>query len=139
MSNVALGFTLARTKASIELAELSAITARRSRPERDLASSSRLGFACGPIDQLDRAGDEDLPGGPGLEKGVADAKGNFRLIHFNDSFEKVAVGIDHRAPQLLRHQPSRLVSDAELVFQLPCRHAVGMGRHHMRRPEPRYG
>ncbi len=100
------------------------------------ASSSRLGLACGAIDHLDRARDEDLPGGPGLEKGVADAKGNFRLIHFNDSFEKVAVGIDHRAPQLLRQKPSRLVGDAELVFQLSRRHAVGMGRHHMRRPEP---
>ena len=55
------------------------------------------------------------------EKDVADAKGNFRLIHFNDSFKKVAVGIDHRAPQLLRQKPSRLVGDAELVFQLTCR------------------
>src|SRR5208337_488532 len=34
-------------------------------------------------------------------------------------------------------KPRGLVSDAELIFQLPRRHAVGMGRHEMRRPEPR--
>ena len=139
MISVAPGFTLARTKASIDLAELSAITARRSRPER----VSRyfpplrrgLGSACAAINHLDRTRDEDFAAAPG-SKGVAGAEGNFRLIHLDDAFEKIAVGIDHRAPQL-REQPGRLVGDAELVFQLSRRHTVGVRRHHVRGPEPR--
>ena len=87
MITVAPGFTLARTKASIDLAELSA----RSPPgaaagsvgtgiEVFPAPSSGFGLACAAINHLDRTRDEDFAGGPGLEKGVAGAEGNFRLI-----------------------------------------------------------
>ena len=55
------------------------------------APSSRLGLASAPIDHLDRAGDEDFAGGAGLEKGVADAEGNFRLIHLDDAFENGSI------------------------------------------------
>jgi len=47
-----------------------------------------------------------------------------------------AVRIQHRAPELLRQQPSGLVGDAKLVLQLQRRHAVGMGRHEMGGPKP---
>ena len=49
----------------------------------------------------------------------------------------IAIRVDHRPAQFLRQQPRRLVSDAELILQLPRRHAVGMCRHEMRRPQPR--
>jgi hypothetical protein len=34
---------------------------------------------------------------PGSKEASPTRKGILRLIHFDDSFEKVAVGIDHRA------------------------------------------
>jgi len=37
----------------------------------------------------------------------------------------------------MRQQLDRLVGDAELVFQLSRRRAVGVRRHHVRGPEPR--
>jgi hypothetical protein len=96
----------------------------------------RLGPAGAAIDHLDRAGDQDFAGGAGLEERVAGAERKLRLVHLDNPFEKIAVGIDHRAPKLLRQKPGRLVGDAELVLQLSRGHAVGMRRHHMRRPEP---
>lgn len=58
-------------------------------------------FAPGPrpaglaVDHLDGPGDEDLARVSRLEKRVADAERHFRLIHFDDAFQKVAIGIDH--------------------------------------------
>jgi hypothetical protein len=76
------------------------------------------------IDHLDGPDDEDFARIAGLEECVAFAEGNFRLIDFNHPFERFSVRIDHRSPQLLRQQPSRPVGQAELIFQLPRRHAV---------------
>ena len=61
---------------------------------------------------------------------------DFSLIDFDDAFQWFAIRLDHRAPELLRQQPSGFVGHAEFVLQLQRRHAVGMRRHHMRRPEP---
>jgi hypothetical protein len=93
------------------------------------ALAPRLGPAGAAIDHFDPAGDQDFAGGAGLEERVDGAEGNLRLVHLDDAFEKIAVGIDHRAPKLLRQQPGRLVGDAELVLQLSRRHAVGMRCH----------
>ena len=93
------------------------------------ALAPRLRPSGAAVDHLDGADDQDFAGGAGLEGRVAGAEGNLRLIHLDDAFEKIAVGIDHRAPKLLRQQPGRLVGDAELVLQLSRRHAVGMRRH----------
>ena len=127
--SVVPGFTLARTNASIDLAELSAITARRNRPERvsRYFAPLRLGFGLPAPRSITSTAPTTriLPAKPGLEERVAGAEGNLRLIHLDDAFEKIAVGIDHRAPKLLRQQPGRLVGDAELVLQLSRRHAVG--------------
>ena len=60
----------------------------------------------------------DFAGLAGIKERVASAKGNFRLIELNDPFERFAVRIDHRSPQLLCQQPSSLVAEAELIFQL---------------------
>ena len=99
--------------------------------------ASRLGLVRVAIDHFDRARDQDFAGPVGIEECVVGAKGDFRLIDFDDAFEKFAVRIDHGAPQLLRQKPGRLVGEAELILELPRRHAVGMRRHEMRGPEPR--
>src|SRR5208283_2265467 len=82
------------------------------------------------------ADDEDFARIARLEECIAFAEGDFGLIDFDDSLQWFAVRIDHRSPQLLRQQPGGLIGDAELVLQLPRRHAVGMRRHEMRGPEP---
>jgi hypothetical protein len=111
--SVAPNVTLARTKASIDLAELSAITARRRRARTGVeilrTLAPRRGPAGAAIDHLDRAGDQDFAGGAGLEERVAGAERKLRLVHLDNPFEKIAVGIDHRAPKLLRQKPGRLV------------------------------
>ena len=99
--------------------------------------ASRLGLVGVAINHLDGHGDEDFAGIVALEKGFAFAEGNFRLIDFDDALQGIAIRVDHRPAQLLSQQPSGLVSDAELILQLPRRHAVGMCRHEMCRPEPR--
>ncbi len=83
--------------------------------------ASRPGLIGVAIDHLDGPDDEDFASIAGLE---ALAKGDFRLIDFNDPFERFSVWVDHRSPQLLRQQPSRPVSEAELILKLPRRHAV---------------
>ena len=98
--------------------------------------SSWLGLIGVAIDHFDGAGDEDFPGVAGIEECVACAEGDFRLIDFDDPFEGVPVRIDHRSPQLLRQQPGGPIGEAELILQLPRRHAVGMRRHQMRGPKP---
>src|SRR5271165_1490824 len=61
------------------------------------------------IDHLDGPDDEDFASIAGLEECVALAEGDFRLIDFNDPFERFSVWVDHRSPQLLRpwRAPSR--------------------------------
>ena len=61
---------------------------------------------------------------------------DFGLIDFHDALQRLALRIDHRPPQFLRQQPSGLVGDAELRLDLERRHAVGVGRHQVRGPEP---
>ena len=86
--------------------------------------ASRPGLIGVAIDHLDGPDDEDFASIAGLEECVALAEGDFRLIDFNDPFERFSVWVDHRSPQLLRQQPSRPVSEAELILKLPRRHAV---------------
>jgi hypothetical protein len=77
---------------------LSAITARRRRPERvevlrALAPGLRLvGVA---LDDLDRSGNQNFPRVAGLEERVANPERNLCLIDLDDAFEKFAVRIDH--------------------------------------------
>src|ERR1700728_2947198 len=134
-------FTLALTKASIDAAELSAIIARRIRPERVsryLACLRRgLGWLVSRSITSTAPATRILPALSRSKKGFAFAEGNFRLIDFDDALQGIAIRVDHRPAQFLRQQPSGLVSDAELILQLPRRHAVGMCRHEMCRPEPR--
>src|SRR5271166_1683186 len=59
------------------------------------ALAPRLGPAGAAIDHFDRAGDQDFTAAAGLEECVADSEGNLRLVHLDDAFEKLAVGIDH--------------------------------------------
>ena len=78
MISVAPGFT----RKPRESAELSAITARRSRPERVSryfpAPSSGFGLACAGRSITSTApATRILPAAPGLEKGVAGAEGEF--------------------------------------------------------------
>src|SRR5215468_9256760 len=81
VSSVVPVFTLARTNASIEAAELSGIAARRMRPDRvsRYFARFRLGLAS-PIDHLDSASDQDLRGFPGIEKAVVGPERNFGLV-----------------------------------------------------------
>jgi hypothetical protein len=85
---------------------------------------------------IDGPGNEDFPGGAGIEERVAGAERDFRLIDFDHPFEGFPIGIDHRSPQLLGQQPGGLVGEPELILQLPRRHPVGMRRHQMRGPKP---
>jgi hypothetical protein len=51
------------------------------------------------------------------------------LIHLHLAGELAAIRIDHRAAQLVEHQPGRLVVDVELLAELECRDA-GLQRGH---------
>ena len=88
------------------------------------------------IDHLDGAGNENFAGLAWVKERITGAERDFRLIDFNDPFERFSVRIDHRSPQLLCQQPGSLVGQAKLIRQLLCRHAVGMRRHQMCSPEP---
>src|SRR6266567_3581411 len=111
VSSVAPSFTLARTKASIEAAELSGIAARRMRPDRvsRYFARFRLGLVGPAVDHLDGAGDEDLPGFHRIKKAVVGAERNFGLVDLHHALQRLALGIDHRSSELLRQQPSSLV------------------------------
>ena len=75
--------------------------------------ASWLGLIGIAIDDLDGPDDEDFAGIAGLEEFIALAEWNFRLIDFDNSFQWLAIRIDHRSPQLPRQQPSGLVGDAK--------------------------
>src|SRR5450432_3211416 len=74
--------------------------------------ASRLGLVGVALDHLDGPYDEDFSGVAALKDSIAFAEGNFRLINFNDAFQRLAIRIEHRAPELLRQQPRGLVGDA---------------------------
>src|SRR6266576_1710307 len=140
VSSVVPVFTLARTKASIEAAELSGIAARRMRPDRVSRYFARFRFGLAwfvPRSITSTApSDKDLPGFYGIEKAVVGPERNFGLIDLHHALQRLAVGINHRSSELLRQQPSRLVREAELGLELDCRHAIGVRCHEVRGPEP---
>ena len=80
--------------------------------------ASRPGLIGVAIDHLDGPDDEDFASIAGLEECVAIAEGDFRLIDFNDPFERFSVWVDHRSPQLLRQQPSRPVTKVASLSQV---------------------
>ena len=77
--------------------------------------ASRFGPMGVAFNHLDSADDEDFAGVAGLEKRIVFTERHFGLIDLDDVFEKFAIRINHRAPQLLRQQPSRSVGEAELM------------------------
>jgi hypothetical protein len=82
------------------------------------AQFPRLGPVRRPIHDLDRAGNNDLAGLSGIEEGVIGSEGNLGLIDLDHPFQKRAIRIDHRAAQLLRQKPCRLVGHAKLGCKL---------------------
>ena len=62
--------------------------------------SSRLGPIGVAIDPLDGAGNENFAGLAWVRERITGAEGDFRLIDFNDPFDRFLVRIDHRLPQL---------------------------------------
>ena len=102
VSSVVPRFTFAFTKASIDAAELSAIMASdapRTRIEIFGVLASRLGLIGVALDHLDSPYDEDFTGIAALKESIAFAEWNFRLIHFNNSFQRFAIrsNIDRRS------------------------------------------
>src|SRR5712672_184938 len=95
-----------------------------------------LGLVGAAVDDLDSAGDKDLPGFHGIEKAVVGPERNFGLVDLRHALQRLALRIDHRSSELLRQQPSSLVRDAELGLELDCRHAIGVRGHEVRGPEP---
>src|SRR5450759_1179748 len=110
--------------------------AARARIEIFCVLASRLGLIDVAIDHLDGADDEDFSCIAAIEKLIASTEGDFGLIDFDDSLQRLPIRIDHRSAQLLRQEPGGSVGEAELILQLPRRHAIGMRRHEMCRPEP---
>ena len=90
--------------------------------------ASRLGLIDVAIDCFDGADDEDFSGIAGIEKRIAFTEGDLDLIDFDDSFQPFPVRIDHRSARLPRQEPGGFVGEAELILQLPRRHAIGMRR-----------
>jgi hypothetical protein len=137
VSSVVPGFTLARTNASIEAAELSGMTARRMRPDR--VSRYFVRFRLGLAWLVPRSITSTAPAmrifpdwrdrknccRPGKEPRLGRTRPRPPAARAGD-----------RSPQLLRQQPGGLVCDAELGLELECRHAIGVGCHKMRGPEP---
>lgn len=66
-------------------------------------SLGSLRLSGGPVDDLDGADDDDLTG---LERAVGvvvvGAQRHFGLVDLDHALQRVAIGIDHRPPQLLR-------------------------------------
>ena len=92
----------------------------------------------GTVDDLDGTDNDDLAGLERVVRIVVGAERHLGLVHFDHTLQRIAVGINHRAPQFLRQQPSGLVgTEAKLAHQLLRRHAVRMRRHQVGGPEPR--
>ena len=59
------------------------------------------------------------------------------LVDFDDACQADTVGRDHRPVQLGAEQPGRLVrAQSQVALQSAGRNAVGIGGHHIARPEP---
>jgi hypothetical protein len=101
--------------------------------------ASRFGLVCVAINHFDRACDEDFSSVARLEESIADPEWNFRLIDFDDAFERFAVWIDPWIAAIFASKAklSCSVGEAELIFELSRRHAIGMRCHEMRGPKPR--
>ena len=97
--------------------------------------ASRLGLIGVAIDHLDGPDDENFSGRARKRRRLRGRE--FPPDRLRRRPPRDRDRGDHRPTQFLRQQPSGLVSDAELILQLPRRHAVGMCRHEMRRREPR--
>jgi len=136
VSSVAPSRTLARMKACREAAELSGIATSRTRPER-VSRYFALKFR-GLARFVVRSTTSTAPATMILPacRGSKNSEGNLGLIDLDHPLQKRAIRIDHGAAQLLRQKPCRLVGHAKLGCKLQRRHAVGMRRHQMRRPEP---
>ena len=110
---------MARTKASIEAAGVVGdhreADAARTGVEIFRVIASRFGPMGVAFNHLDSADDEDFAGVAGLENVSSSRKGISAAYRFRRCFEKFAIRINHRAPQLLRQQPSRSVGEAELM------------------------
>ena len=98
--------------------------------------------AAGPaVCDFDRPGNEHFAlvaatATPG-DRIIFAAQANFRLVDLGETGQRRAARRDRRPAKLGAQQPRRLVgAEAELVAELPCRNAVGMGGHEPGRPEP---
>jgi hypothetical protein len=109
VSSVVPGFTLALTKASIDAAELLVITARRRRPERVSRYLARLGRGL-PMTSIFFPDVAD--------ECIARAERDFRLIDFDDPFERCPIRIEHRSPDMT---PSWSSGCHEMCCPEPCR------------------
>jgi hypothetical protein len=101
VSSVVPGFTLARTNASIEAAELSGMTARRMRPDRvsRYFVRFRLGLAWLVPRSIKprrrrRCGSSRIGG---IEKIVVGPERNLGLVELDHALQRLALGIDHRS------------------------------------------
>src|SRR6266851_5410036 len=95
-----------------------------------------LSFSRRPVAHFDGTDDDDLAGFIGVEVGLGVAEWDLRLVDLDDPLERLALWVDHGAPQLLRQQPSGPVGEAELTLELEGGHAIGMRRHEVGGPEP---
>jgi len=95
-----------------------------------------LGFLAGPINDLDRADDEDFSRFQRVVGIIVGAERHHSLVNLDNTHQGVALRVDHRPPQLLNQKPSRAVGNPELPLQLLRRHPVGMSGHQVRRPKP---
>src|ERR1700730_17090730 len=142
VSSVVPVFTLARTNASIEAAELSGIAARRMRPDR--VSRYFAPFRLGLAWRVPRSITSTAPAMrifPDLSesKKLLSARKGISVWSTSttpSSGSRRRSIIDHRSPELLRQQPGGLVRGAELGLELNCRHAIRVRCHEVRGPEP---
>jgi hypothetical protein len=76
-----------------------------------------------PVNNLYRANDFYLDANwNGLI--VTNTEWNLRLIHFDDTAQRLPLTVCHRGSKFVKKEPSRVVVDADLVRQLECRDTV---------------
>ena len=69
---------------------------------------------------------------------VPRAERHLGLVDLDEVLQKRAVGVDHRALELLQQEPGRLAAaEAELPLEVQRRDTAGMARHDLRGQEPR--
>lgn len=107
------------------------------RPARGVRDHLQPDPARRPAADLHRGDDQSLgePLTPTPQPGFRAA--DIRFIHLDRRLQGLAVRADRGAAQLLKHRPGGLVAvDPQLALELHGRHARGVGRHQIRRPEP---